>query len=254
MTSKQRFFVISDPQIGNDSQVRSMDIKKNIVLKNISPDDIIIIPGDLTDKGIGNVNNPFTLYFAYCACFRKPEDIPKENQLQILKDDYLNDLDTKCKDMFLCIGNHDTYTQKWWGEQDPAEYVKKRHGGLYYMKKCNNILIFSLSIYPNKKRTNWFKDKLAKTSEPFVVFFHYNLKGPYSDWWSDNEKDNFLTVLNKHKKRCVFIAEGHHHSSYFTHWNDFVVVNGANDSPILVDVETDQNNNIVKVDTKLLQK
>jgi len=254
MLSTQRFFIISDPQIGNETQVQSLDIKTNIVLQKISPDDIVIIPGDLTEKGVGQVNNPIHRYLAYCACFRKEGDIPEDNQFRIFREKYLHPLDEKSKDVFFCNGNHDTYTQKWWGEQDVAKFIKKRYGGLHYMKKCNGIFVFSLSIYPNKKRIKWFESKLAKTTEPFVVFFHYNIEGPFSDWWSDDLKSMFLSVLQKHKERCVFIAEGHYHSSYFKYLKDFLVVNGAGNAVVSIEVQTDENHKIIKIDPKLLDK
>jgi len=249
----QRFFVISDPQIGNDFQERMMKKKTEDVLRTATKDDVVLIPGDLTDHGVGPVDNKFMLYFGYCICFRKKGQVPSRNELDVLHTQHIRPLQEKCRDVLMCIGNHDTYTQFWWGEQAPAKYVKKENGGLIYKKDANGILVFSLSIHPTQKNIAWLDQELAKTDAPFVVFFHYNTKGAYSDWWSDKEKDLLENVLKKYKSRLCFIAEGHKHLSYKTTWRDFPVVNAAGSHAVVVDVTFDPVQNILDRNSRILE-
>lgn len=247
---KQRFFVISDPQIGNESQERSMNIKRENVIKMASKDDVVIIPGDLTHNGTSDVNNPFIRYLCMCFCVREArgEKVKHlKNQLKELKELHVNPLKQACKDVLMCIGNHDSLIQWWTGFNPVHNYVKKEHGSLVYAKEINGIIVYSLSEWPTKKNVEWLSRQLDSHSKPFIVFFHYNLQGPYSDWWKNKEKDRLAKVLEPHKGRNVFIAEGHFHSSYVKRWNGFMEINGAGDQAICVDVTLKDSGEIESV-------
>lgn len=248
---KQTFYIISDPQVGNSTQERYMQEKKINVLNDVQPDDVIILPGDLTNHGRSSIKNPLIKYLCVCYGIRKSqgENVDNwEDQLDTLKKEYINPLENACKNVFMCIGNHDSLTQWWIGYNPVFNYIRQKHGSQVYAKEVNGIMIYCLSEYPKKSSVDWLEKQLKKNqNKASVIFFHYNIKGPYSDWWSDTEKDYFAMKIDPFKKHIAFIAEGHLHTSYVSNWNGIVNVNGAGNKAIKINVDTDAQGNINEV-------
>lgn len=252
---RQRFFIISDPQIGNPQQEEYMRKKKDKIIETATGDEVLIIPGDLTDHGVASVNNPILNIFCMCSQIRKSngEDITKyKNELKELHNEYIKPLGNVCKDTLMCIGNHDSQTQWWTGHNPVFSYVKDKHGDLVYVKKINGIMVYCLSKYPTFNNVEWMEKHLKKHTMPFIVFFHYNLEGPFSDWWSEREKLYLIHVIEENKQRFAFIANGHWHISQTKEEKGLLCVNGAGSSPVQVDVELDKNGKLVKVNSIVL--
>lgn len=73
----------------------------------------------------------------------------------------------------------------------------------------------------------------ATVPHPVVIFFHYNITGPHSDWWSAGGKEAFYEVIKPTPKkgyRVCCVAVGHQHRSYIEKWRDVSVVSGAGGS------------------------
>jgi len=235
--SSQRFIVLGDPQVGNVVQEERTIAKMTRILREIREDDVVLVPGDLTDKGVVKGDSFFHRYLVFCACAREEGHVPPRDQLRTFHDTVVAPLSERCKNVLVCVGNHDEYTQTWWGHQYPAAYVKDRHGGPVYAKTCNGVHVLCLSKYPTRANTEWMDAKLAATRSPFCVFFHFNTQGPYSDWWSPEDKERFLGTLRKYGDRCAFVAEGHVHHSYADHvWHGFRTINGSGEEAVVVDV------------------
>lgn len=249
---KQTFYVISDPQIGNYTQEQSMERKRDTVLANCSKNDVVIIPGDLTESGKGSIKNPIIKYCCVCHCIRGDTVKDWRNELQDLKDKHINPLKEGCGDVLMCIGNHDSQTQYWTGYNPVFGYVKKEHGSQRYKKDVNGIMVYSLSEWPRKKDVDWLVQNLKKDKKVSVLFFHYNLKGPYSNWWSEAEKQYLAERIQPFKKMIAFIAEGHVHTSYISKWNDIVRVNGAGFTAIQVDVVTNDEGELESVISNMI--
>jgi hypothetical protein len=238
---KQNFYIIGDPQIGDDVQETRMKKKTKDVLSINDKNGIIIIPGDLTNFGLGSMD-PITKYLCMCYPYRKHmtnNNLGSKNELKELIDEHLNPLKDKYKHVLMCVGNHDSLTQWWTGYNPVFNYVKQECGGLIFEKEINGIMIYSLSQWPKMSTSDWLSKRLALHSKPFVLFFHYNLQGPFSDWWTDKEKNHFYKVIKPHKNRILFVSEGHIHSSYVKEWNGIKVVNGAGNQAMQVLVDTD---------------
>ena len=247
------FYVLSDPQVGHEQQEKRMHIKRDILLKEGTKKDVLIVPGDITQYGIGNMNNPFTKYLCMCICIRRQrgESVDKwSNELPRFKETFMKPVEEKLGNTLLCIGNHDSLTQWWIGHNPVYEYVRNRHGGLNYKKEIDGIVIFSLSEYPNAHAVKWLKTQLEKEhkTEPFIVFFHFNLEGPYSDWWTSAEKDAFYKVVEPYLERLAFVGVGHVHWSNISNWRGIKVVNGAGDALIRVKVTRSVDNKLVSVE------
>ena len=71
----------------------------------------------------------------------------------------------------------------------------------------------------------YLQEQLAAVgkSTPVVLYFHYGLAGPYSDWWSQKEKEKFREVIQGHNILGIF--HGHFHATAHYKWNGFDVYN-----------------------------
>lgn len=258
-TTTTAFYIISDPQVGHEVQEERLLKKRDVLLKKATKDDVVLVPGDITQYGIGNVSNPFVRYLCMCVCIRrrKGESVDRySDELPRFKRMFMNPVEKKIGNVLLCIGNHDSLTQWWTGCNPVYEYVKRRHGGLVYEKEvAGGILVFSLSEYPDARAVSWLKDRLNRQyakDRPFVVFFHYNLEGPYSDWWKDSEKEAFYKAIEPHKDRLAFIAVGHVHWTKLSEWRGIRVVNGAGEGLIRLTVHRDGKNRLKGVDARYM--
>lgn len=257
MSKVTKIFVHGDPQISHNRQEERNKIKVERISQEAKKGDITLICGDLTQNGAGNVNNPFYLYFKICHCFRS-SDVPSKNELQVFIDDCMKPLEKVCGEgnVLACVGNHDSHREYWFSDMNVVyDYVDKRFGkGAHqtYKREYDNICIYSLGIYPNSKQTSWFEKELENSDKPFVVFWHYNLEGSYSDFWPDKDKENIYKVLDKHRDRCLFICEGHVHSTYISEWRGFRVANGAGNGAIQITLDQNDNGKM-NVDSTIIE-
>lgn len=252
MVSSHNFYVIGDPQIGHATQEERMAKKTADLVRLDDRDGVVIIPGDLTNKGFGSMD-PFTKYLCMCFCVRRARGEIKggknKNELAEFHEKYVVPLENASRAVLTCIGNHDSLTQWWTGHNPAYGYVKDRHGGLVYEREIDGIVVYSLSEWPKKRTVDWLASKLATHTKPFVLFFHYNLEGAYSDWWKPSEKEYLYEIaIRPHKNRIAFIAEGHYHASYVKKWRGVTVVNGGGNSVIKVRVDVGgEDSNALKV-------
>jgi len=103
--------------------------------------------------------------------------------------------------------------------------VKKRHGDLTYSWDWGDLHLVCLDIYPTAANLRWLKRDLARVGRklPVVVYFHYPLLGPYSDPWSDKEKEAFRETIDGFNVIAIF--HGHYHGSGHYTWAGYDVYN-----------------------------
>jgi len=249
-----RFYVLGDPQVGLEGQTRRMHDKVRAIRADATSADACLIPGDLTHHGVGPVGNPFYRFLRICACCRGEGEVPDEDQLARFRAECLEPLREKCGQVLLCRGNHDTLTSYWMGSDAVTDFLRAYQGGdLVYERECgqgDNVLVYGLLEYPDAARLAWLRRRLEATRSsklPVVIFFHFNITGPFSNWWKDEEKEAFKAVLDAHRERIAFLAVGHWHVSMVNQWDGHTVVAGSGDHAIVVDVEPD-----AKVTARLL--
>ena len=98
-------------------------------------------------------------------------------------------------------------------------------------------------VYPNANICEWMtqtflKLQVVQLNTPVVLFWHYNLEGAYSDWWTDSEKSAFLAVVTCVKVLGIFV--GHLHSSYSNLWNGIPVFSSAGSQYALGEIKNGQ--------------
>jgi len=209
------FFVAADTHLGyegmaklNERQVDAM----NALPGTAYPTEIggavatplgVLIAGDLTDTGRNDADAP--QWDAFVRLYgRKGGD----GRLKY--------------PVYLATGNHD----RWPDEDKPVvEAVKRRHGRLTYSWDSADVHLVCLDVCPNAANRAWLQRDLAKIGNqpPVVIFFHYNIEGPFSGSWSDQEKADFARAIEGYN--VVGIFHGHWHASRHTKWAGVDVYN-----------------------------
>jgi hypothetical protein len=124
--------------------------------------------------------------------------------------------------IFECSGNHDRPVPGWTTITDK---VRQRHGGLTYSWDWGDVHVVCLDVYPDPTNLRWLRRDLAAAGRdvPVVIYFHYSILGPFSDWWSNRDKDAFAAALERYN--VIGIFHGHFHGSYAYKWKGFDVFN-----------------------------
>lgn len=197
------------------------DYKKNHVEKIIKECDkekidALICPGDLTNNGWDG---------SHLLCWKYGGDV---DQLKPLKEEYVKPLE-KHLPVYLCHGNHDKYVPRPYIHHGVLDYIKKKYGGLRYSFDINDIHFICLGLYPDEDGLRFLKNDLIKnTNKNVIIFFHYNLVGSYSDWWSNSEKEDFYDTIKNYK--IIGLLVGHHHISKVDNWKGYPVILSAYES------------------------
>ena len=124
--------------------------------------------------------------------------------------------------VYECSGNHD---------RDMLFYapvlsgVKKRHGRLTYSWDWHDVHLVCLDEYPSADNLRWLRRDLASVGRraPIVLYFHFSILGPYSDWWSDRQKQAFARAIEGYNIIAIF--HGHFHWSEHYRWRGYDVYN-----------------------------
>lgn len=177
--------------------------------------DFLLHIGDATDHGSNQ---------ASISCC-KPAD--NTNEFNAFLEGYLNPIERAGIPVKLCVGNHDV--NKWkYPTISVLEYIRDKHQGTYYwlndeLSGCykffnKNILFICLGKYP--KNIEWLKSNLPQDKTiPIVIYYHFNTitSQPWSDWWSDADKEIFKNTIAGYNVK--FILNGHWHTNKTDFWN-----------------------------------
>lgn len=108
--------------------------------------------------------------------------------------------------VFVAIGNHDVSAIS-----PIKDKVTERYGGVDYGWDWDDLRVLCLDMYPDARTRGWLVGELQRAGRrrPLILFFHYSLDGPYSDFWEDEEKDAFARTLEGYNVLALF--HGHEH-------------------------------------------
>ena len=120
--------------------------------------------------------------------------------------------------VFEAIGNHDLNS-----ESPIKERAKARHGGTDYAWNWDDLRFLCLDMYPDTKTREWLTRELEKLGkdQPMILFFHYSLEGPYSDFWEQQDKEDFARAILGYNVVAIF--HGHEHRVGHYIWRDHPV-------------------------------
>jgi UDP-2,3-diacylglucosamine pyrophosphatase LpxH len=178
------------------------------------PSSVVLLIGDLTNNGSDGSK----------GCFGLVPISGKTKQLQALRKEYIEPLESHSFKVYCCMGNHDDYTYFPYVYKAVEKFIKKKHGGLCYTFYKEGLRFICLGKCPTEGALRYLKDELQSglKNTPTVLFFHYNLQGPWSDWWKDSEKEAFYQVIKDYN--IILIANGHIHKTEYYKWKGIPVV------------------------------
>lgn len=174
----------------------------------------VIVTGDLTENGYDGKR---------FGCFRYGGD---EDQLSPFLKNYVAPIEESGREVYLCAGNHDRGKRFLGISIYPAvkRLIQKRHGGSKYTFRKGDLKFICCHECPSDIK--WLKKQLNDQDQPTIIFFHFNLQGPFSDWWSQKQKDVFYAAIKDYN--IVGILVGHHHLNQVSEWKGIKVINSAN--------------------------
>ena len=240
-----KFIVISDLHCTDKLSIGKQQIINRIINELTNADltldkiNMVIIPGDLTDNGYDGEQ---LLGWKFGG---------DQDQLDVLIKDVIEPLEKYTK-VYICAGNHDEYVKPPRCRKPVLNYIIKRHGSLRYEIKmskknkissqknmmssttcsllcCNNkteitkknyiLKCLCLNIYPDEISRAFLKLTLeCNPSFSYIIIFHYNPIGPYSEFWNDDDKQAFLDIISGY--HIIAIITGHIHISTLLTWTN----------------------------------
>jgi len=173
----------------------------------------VIVTGDLTENGYSGKK---------IGCFRYGGD---KDQISPCIENYVKPIEEAGKEVYLCAGNHDRGRRILKISIYPAvkRLIRKRHGGSQYTFRKGDLKFICCHECP--RNIKWLKKQLEDTDQPTIIFFHFNLEGPFSDWWSQKQKDAFYRAIQD--CNIVGILVGHHHVSRVSEWKGIKVISSS---------------------------
>lgn len=222
-----RFAVFSDPHFGNADRLALSPVKEFVSAVTGDPTvEFAVVTGDLTDCG----------YDGSSACWFPSLCMTagsREDQLGAFLSAVAYPIQLAGKHVYLIPGNHDQYNGS--SIHPVNEFIRRAHGNTHYKVVRGGVLMLFCDVYPDAGVCAWMENTLIGNVLPILVFFHYNLQGVYSDWWSDVEKEAFRNVVSGQRVLGIFV--GHLHNSYVEKWHDYSVYGTAGDTFAVCDVD-----------------
>ena len=91
------------------------------------------------------------------------------------------------------------------------------------------VVTYAARLYPGhpkgralRRRVDDLLERVGM-AQPVLLWFHYPLAGPYSDWWTEDEKTAFRKTVEGYSIVAVF--HGHYHRSGHYRWRGLQVYN-----------------------------
>jgi hypothetical protein len=209
-----RFLANSDLHVGADNGQSTMKLHQGdqmLARMIVYPDmDAVLLIGDLTDSAT-------------------------QPQLDSFIRSWMNPYKTIATlKVALCLGNHDRTGNVWYKPTPPAmSYIVKQSGGKpYYSFKLKELNFICCGLYPAQGDPTscwcpctvpWLESQLksieSKTpGAPIVLFFHYSIVRPMSDWGAKGARDLFFNLIKNYN--IVAIITGHNHDTYTHLWRN----------------------------------
>lgn len=226
-----RFLVISDLHYGVEFQKPCIKrfIKQAIEDESV---DFSLVTGDLTEEGLNGKE-----YCKWLECIIGSNNFlvggGKQNQLQMLMDNFVTPIDQSNKPLYMIQGNHDKYMGA--SKYPVRDYLKERYGNTYYSFIIERTMFLMCDVYPTRSISDWIEKTLNATKLPSIIAFHYNLEGPMSDSWNDTDKTYFSNKIKSHNIMAIFV--GHLHSSSVSTWNGIPIINTAGNQYAMIDIK-----------------
>ena len=147
--------------------------------------------------------------------------------------------------VYECLGNHDHPDWVTGGSTFVANAIDQRRGRTYSMD-WGPVKMICVGIYPKADHRVWLAQQLAAVGiqKAVILFFHFNLEGLHSEYWTAAEKELFRQTINGYN--IIGIITGHAHSTYKGVWNGYDIYGIGSPCDLARD-RTDRNFAIFKI-------
>ena len=119
-------------------------------------------------------------------------------------------------------GNHDKH-HSWF----VLDRIRERHGATRYAFDWDDLHVVCLGEAPDDSDLAWLRADLNQVGvdRPLVVYFHFPLRGPFSDNWfgRGSYRDGLRSALGGYNLIALF--HGHYHATGRYHWASYDVYN-----------------------------
>lgn len=119
-------------------------------------------------------------------------------------------------------GNHDKH-HSWF----VLDRIRERHGGTRYALDWDDLHVVNLGEAPDDEGLAWLRGDLETVGKerPIVIYFHFPLRGPYSDnWFGDGDYRNRLRGIVSGYNVIAFF-HGHYHATGRYRWSGHDIYN-----------------------------
>jgi len=202
------FLVAADTHLGfkgleeaNERQIEAMNTMRGRAWPRgiggvIGEPKALVVAGDMTEWGAGDQWDAFVKLYGRTGS------------------------DGKLKyPVFLGTGNHDRIHPL----KTVLRGVKARHGALVYGWDWGDLHLVMLDEYPTEETRRWLAKDLAMVGRtaPVILFMHFTLSGPFSDYWLEADKEAFGETIAGYN--VIGIFHGHYHASRHYRWKGYDV-------------------------------
>jgi hypothetical protein len=231
------FFVLSDlhcTETTGGRRIRNVSDISSYVKKYTANYKAVLIAGDLTDG-----SDSSTVSYKQCQQFIGRWYTPITKLLSRYSGS-----------VRACLGNHDAPTG---GNKKPqiVKFLKDNIGDPnYYSFDIEDIHFACVYLHPSHSDLNMFldtdffpknllnslawleSDLISHRNSKIVLFWHYDIYGPMSDWWENWEKSltyNLIKTFN-----IVHVFCGHSHNCFSCYWGNIKVTCVGSGNPMVV--------------------
>ncbi len=212
-----KFIAFSDTHIGrqvesgNNVAVEKLKLREPIIQEMKDDEEIkfALIVGDLVDHGWANPR------FNCCGCCNLIDEWHDFEQQWVVP--LISQIGAS--NVYLCAGNHEKILDyRKICRKSAYKKIEESTNGINYYFKTDGVFFLCCGIYPDFNTCLWLDDLLKWIGHrPVIIFFHYNIEGKYSDFWSDDEKNIFYNLIQKYNIKAIINGHVHKSSTYL--WN-----------------------------------
>lgn len=133
--------------------------------------------------------------------------------------------------LYLCKGDSDELSGQ---NTELLKYLKKEYGNFRYTFDIDDLHLICCGKFPSTDHhlcetstMRWLQKDLQNVGKerPVIIFFSYNIMGPFSNNWPKPRKDELFDLVKDYNVKCIFFGQMPY--SFSMLWRDKIRVAGV---------------------------